>query len=164
MIEQHKQELNNVAKAIDALAARFEEIDRKYEQRLLAFAQPLFFDNRDDMERRMDELTPLYSETHDPKVKTELEELSWKLTEMLKRHRRRLSGHSLPGSLISNGSIRKTAGPVACFRLMSSIFSGHCYAWWLQFLTHFQQKPLYLRAPERLFLYGRFAARADIDC
>jgi hypothetical protein len=90
LIEQHKQELNNVAKAIDALAARFEEIDRKYEQRLLAFAQPLFFDNRDDMERRMDELTPLYSETHDPKVKTELEELSWKLTDMLKRHRRRV--------------------------------------------------------------------------
>jgi hypothetical protein len=90
LIEQHKQELNNVAKAIDALAARFEEIDRKYEQRLLAFAQPLFFDNRDDMERRMDELTPLYSETHDPKVKTELEELSWKLTDTLKRHRRRV--------------------------------------------------------------------------
>ena len=63
------------------LEVKFEEIDRTYEQRLLALAQPLAWETREEMERRMDELARLYGETHDPKVKEELEELSLRLAE-----------------------------------------------------------------------------------
>jgi hypothetical protein len=34
---------------------------------------------REDMGKRMDELARKYAETHDPKVKEELERLSWEL-------------------------------------------------------------------------------------
>jgi hypothetical protein len=39
-------------------------------------AQPVFFENREEMEKRMDELARLYAETHDLKVKEEPEVLS----------------------------------------------------------------------------------------
>jgi hypothetical protein len=32
---------------------------------------------RQEIEKRMDELARLYAETHDPKVREELEKLSW---------------------------------------------------------------------------------------
>jgi hypothetical protein len=58
-----------------ALEAAFEKIDRKYEQRFWALAQPVFFDSRKKMERRMDDFARSYAETRDPKLKAELEEL-----------------------------------------------------------------------------------------
>ena len=94
LIKQHTRELAEILKTLDVLVppnsdviqcvermnaglqARFEEIDRTYEQRFLALAQPVFFENREAMEKRMDELARMYAATHDPKVKAELEELT----------------------------------------------------------------------------------------
>jgi hypothetical protein len=50
-------------------------------------AQPLFFENREDIEKRMDELARKYAETHDEKVKAGLEELSLRLADRLKAKR-----------------------------------------------------------------------------
>ena len=108
LIKQHTRELAEILKTLDVLVppngdviqcvermnaglqARFEEIDRTYEQRFLALAQPVFFENREEMEKRMDELARMYAETHDPKVKAELEELSLRLADALKSQRRKI--------------------------------------------------------------------------
>jgi hypothetical protein len=108
LIKQHTRELAEILKTLDVLVppngdviqcvermnaglqARFEEIDRTYEQRFLALAQPVFFENREAMEKRMDELARMYAETHDPKVKAELEELSLRFADALKSQRRKI--------------------------------------------------------------------------
>jgi len=108
LIKQHTRELAEILKTLDVLVppngdliqcaermnaglqARFEEIDRTYEQRFLALAQPVFFENREEMEKRMDELARMYAATHDPKVKAELEELSLRLADALKSQRRKI--------------------------------------------------------------------------
>jgi hypothetical protein len=108
LIKQHTRELAEILKTLDVLVppngdviqcvermnaglqARFEEIARTYEQRFLALAQPVFFENHEEMEKRMDELARMYAETHDPKVKAELEELSLRLADALKSQRRKI--------------------------------------------------------------------------
>ena len=108
LIKQHTRELAEILKTLDVLVppngdliqcaermnaglqARFEEIDRTYEQRFLALAQPVFFENREAMEKRMDELARIYAATHDPKVKAELQELSLRLADALKSQRRKI--------------------------------------------------------------------------
>ena len=42
---------------------------------------------REELEKRMDELARLYADTHDPKLKAELEELSLRLADRLKAKR-----------------------------------------------------------------------------
>lgn len=102
LVKQHTHELAEIPKTIDvpvppggdvsqyvehlkpALETRFEEIDRTYEQRFLALAQSVAWETREEMERRMDVLARLYAETHDPKVKAELEQLSRWLAELTK--------------------------------------------------------------------------------
>jgi hypothetical protein len=108
LIKQHTRELAEIFKTLDVLVppngdviqcvermnaglqATFEEIDRTYEQRFLALAQPVFFENHEEMEKRMGELARMYAETHDPKVKAELEELSLRLADALKSQRRKI--------------------------------------------------------------------------
>ena len=69
LIKQHTRELAEILKTLDVLVppngdliqcaermnaglqARFEEIDRTYEQRFLALAQPVFFENREELRK-----------------------------------------------------------------------------------------------------------------
>ena len=77
LIKQHARELDEIPKTLyfpvapsrdvidyakrlkPQLEEKFEEINRKYEQRFLALAQPLAWETREEMERRMDELARL---------------------------------------------------------------------------------------------------------
>ena len=93
--------LDYVKRVKPALEAKFEEIDRKYERRLLALAALDSGDKSETtnfpshsplqkkmicaaIEKRMDELARQYADTHDQEVKIELEELSCWLAEITK--------------------------------------------------------------------------------